>query len=125
MNFEFDKNVFRKLLSKQGAVLLDRVLNDSEIREIYQIGDLMSRIELETPHDYSHALRAMCICAELIKLVQGTNLRAEVYKLLDKESMNLALLIASYMHDIGNFVNREEHALAGAIIGFNILNKYF
>ncbi len=125
LKFEIDRKFLSRILSKEGFKTLDCLLNDEEIKEIYEIGDLMARLEHETPHDHSHAIRAMCICAELIKLIQRTNLSLEVYKLLDNKSMNLALLTASYLHDIGNFINREEHALAGAMLAFNILDKYF
>ncbi|WEU40471.1 MAG: HD domain-containing protein [Candidatus Odinarchaeum yellowstonii] len=124
MKFEIDREFFSRILSKKGFAILESLLNDKDIKEIYEIGDLMARLERETPHDYSHAVRAVSICAELIKLIQRTRLSVEVYKLLDKKSMNLALLTASYLHDIGNFVNREEHALAGAMLAFNILDKY-
>lgn len=124
MKITFKKQFFKTLLSPQGADILWRILEDMEIRSIYETADLISRVELETPHDYTHALRATYICGKLIQLVKDTNLRSELYKILDEQSMNLALLIASYLHDIGNFVNREEHALAGSIIAFNILDKY-
>ncbi len=125
LKFEVDKRFLSKILSRDGFNILERVLEDEEVKEIYEIGDLMARLERETPHDHSHAIRAMCICAELITLIQRTTLSLEIYKLLDKKAMNLALLTASYLHDIGNFVNREEHALAGSMLAFNILDKYF
>ena len=31
--------------------------------------------------------------------------------------------IAAYMHDIGNVVNRHDHALSGATMAFRILDK--
>ena len=34
-----------------------------------------------------------------------------------------AVKIAAYMHDIGNLVNRVEHAQSGAIMAFNILKE--
>ena len=39
----------------------------------------------------------------------------------DKRLVELAK-IASYLHDIGNLVNREEHSQSGAIIAFRILD---
>lgn len=40
----------------------------------------------------------------------------------DKRTVELAR-IAGYMHDIGNVVNRENHAQTGAILSYNILKE--
>jgi len=40
----------------------------------------------------------------------------------DKRDIELAK-IASYMHDIGNIVNRHDHAQSGAIIAFRLLDN--
>jgi len=40
----------------------------------------------------------------------------------DERTVELAK-IAAYMHDIGNVVNRAEHAQSGAIMAFRILDK--
>ena len=39
-----------------------------------------------------------------------------------KESIELAR-IAGYLHDIGNAVNRLDHAHSGAILAYNILKS--
>ena len=31
--------------------------------------------------------------------------------------------IAAYMHDIGNVINRQDHAQSGAVMAFQILDK--
>lgn len=40
----------------------------------------------------------------------------------DKETINLAQ-IAAFMHDIGNVINRIDHAQSGAVMSFRILDK--
>lgn len=40
----------------------------------------------------------------------------------DEETINLAQ-IAAFMHDIGNVINRVDHAQSGAVMSFRILDK--
>lgn len=59
---------------------------------------------------------------------------AHVYKVADTAKYILTTLnyperdielaqIASFMHDIGNIVNREEHAQSGAVMAFRLLDQ--
>lgn len=41
----------------------------------------------------------------------------------DEHTVELAK-IAGYLHDIGNSVNRVDHAHSGAILAYNILGKF-
>lgn len=64
-----------------------------------------------TEHSYAHVTRSATI-AEMILLELGYPERdAELAK------------IAGYMHDIGNVVNRIDHAQSGAMLAFRLLDK--
>ena len=106
MELKLDERPYVNLLSKKGVEILEKILMDPEIHEIYSIGNIMARLEKTTPHDLSHAIRVTLICTKLIKLIKDTKLKNRLYDFLDDKSMNLAMLIASFMHDIGNYFNR-------------------
>jgi metal-dependent HD superfamily phosphatase/phosphodiesterase len=124
LELKLDQRPYVSLLTAEGVEVLEKILMDPEIHEIYTIGNLMARMEKTTPHDLSHAVRAMLICTKLIELVKETKLSNKLYELLDEQSMNLAMLIATFMHDIGNYINREYHSIIASVIAFNLLEKY-
>ena len=64
-----------------------------------------------TEHSFAHATK----CAE----VAGMLLEGLGYS---KHEIELAK-IAAYMHDIGNVINRQDHAQSGAIMAFRLLDK--
>ena len=64
-----------------------------------------------TEHSYPHVTRCAHI-AEMILLELGyTQREAELAK------------IAGYMHDVGNVVNRIDHAQSGAVLAFRLLDN--
>ncbi len=64
-----------------------------------------------TEHSHAHVMKVAQMAAEiLIKLGY------------DDRTVELAE-IAAYIHDIGNVINRVEHAQSGAIMAFQILTK--
>lgn len=65
-----------------------------------------------TEHSFAHVVKA-AEAAEKILLTLGYPEReAELAK------------IAGYIHDIGNIVNRIDHAQSGAILAFHLLEKW-
>ncbi len=63
-----------------------------------------------TEHSYAHVMK-VAILAEKILLELG----------YDKREAELAK-IAGYLHDIGNVINRVDHAQSGAVMAFRILD---
>lgn len=64
-----------------------------------------------TEHSFAHVVKTAHM-AEMILLTLGYSQRvAELAK------------IAGYMHDIGNIVNRVDHAQSGAVMAFRLLDK--
>ena len=62
-----------------------------------------------------HSLPHMENCVAVVKKVMSKLNYCE-------EDINLAQ-IAAFMHDIGNVINRIDHAQSGAIMSFRILDK--
>lgn len=87
------------------------IVNNREIRTYIQKGNALLGVLGYTEHSLRHAAR-VAETAENILLQLGYSEReAELAK------------IAGYIHDIGNVVNRIDHAQTGAVMAFNILTR--
>ena len=64
-----------------------------------------------TEHSLAHVARVASVAKYILETLS-----------YPKEDVELAQ-IACYMHDIGNIVNREEHAQSGAVMAFRILDQ--
>ena len=64
-----------------------------------------------TEHSFNHVLRCVAVVEYILKTLD-----------YDSHTIELAK-IAAYMHDIGNIINRDDHAKSGAIMAFRILDK--
>ncbi|MHA1835658.1 MAG: HD domain-containing protein [Candidatus Odinarchaeia archaeon] len=124
MELKLSKTPFKDLLNPTGLQTLYKIISAKEFRDLYKAANYMIRAERETPHDVKHAIRTMLICAKLIDLVNEIPLRNNLYILLDWETVNFCMLTSAYLHDIGNYINRDFHSLAGSIIAFKLLDKY-
>lgn len=90
-------------------VTLDTVKHSEEVKELV----LATERQLNSLGYTEHSIRHMNIVSERaghILNVLGYN----------KEEVELAK-IAGYLHDIGNAVNRTDHAHSGAILAYNLL----
>lgn len=63
-----------------------------------------------TEHSFSHVLRVASVASQILR------------KLGFKERDAELASIAGYLHDIGNVVNRVDHAQSGAVMAFRILD---
>ncbi|MHA1237923.1 MAG: HD domain-containing protein [Candidatus Odinarchaeia archaeon] len=117
-------NEIKPQLSTKGYEILEDIVNDQKIRRLYQAADFMCREELVTPHDFTHAIRTLLICSKLINLVKETRLKYSTSNEITEEERNFCMLTASYLHDVGNYYNRDFHALSGAMfVGSYLENK--
>lgn len=92
-------------------VTYDEVRNSKEILTYIQRADLSLQRMGFTEHSLAHVTK--------VAVTAGDMLLALGY---DKRTVELAR-IAAFMHDIGNLVNRADHAQSGAIMAFRILDK--
>ena len=87
------------------------VKNSPEIRTYITQADASLLALGYTEHSFAHVTK----CAEL-----ASSILAQLD--YDQRQVELAR-IAGYMHDIGNVVNRVDHAQSGAVMAFRILDK--
>ncbi|WP_330634618.1 HD domain-containing protein [Anaerovorax sp. IOR16] len=64
-----------------------------------------------TEHGFAHAGKVSEKAGEILKMLGYSNRMTELAK------------ISAYMHDIGNCINRHDHAQSGAIMAFRILDR--
>lgn len=90
-------------------VTYEMVRHSAEINTYIQQADA-SLIALGfTEHSFAHVTRCAAVASHLLEELGA-----------DERQVELAR-IAGYMHDIGNLVNRVDHAQSGAVMAFRIL----
>ena len=87
------------------------ILANEEIRTYITQADA-SLIALGfTEHSFAHVVKCAETAASLLSQMGYDERQIELAK------------IAGYMHDIGNVINRADHAQSGAVMAFRILDK--
>lgn len=92
-------------------VTYETIKNDPDIRTYITQADA-SLIALGfTEHSFAHVTKCAETASSLLRDLGYGDRETELAK------------IAGYMHDIGNLVNRNDHAQSGAVMAFRILDK--
>lgn len=87
------------------------IKQSEEIRAYIKQADISLAARGFTEHSFAHVTK----CAEVAgKLLEDLGYNARAVELVK---------IAAFMHDIGNVVNRVDHAQSGALMAFRILDK--
>ncbi len=90
-------------------VTYEQVKNSADIKTYLQRGEHVMNAIQYTEHGFAHA-------------TLSANRAAQVLSVLGYDERTLELAkIAGYMHDIGNSVNRHDHAQSGAIMAMQLL----
>ena len=92
-------------------ITLEDIKNNKEFKTYIEIGDKHLGIKGFTKHDFGHVTKVAEIAGDILENLGFSKREVELAK------------IAAYIHDIGNMVNRQEHAQTGACISFNILTR--
>ncbi|MDY2861041.1 MAG: HD domain-containing protein [Oscillospiraceae bacterium] len=92
-------------------VTYDQIKNDKDIKTYIMMADQTLSALGFTEHSLPHVTRAADVAGRILTKLG-----------YDKRTVELAK-IAGYMHDIGNTVNRVDHAQSGAIMTFRILTN--
>ncbi len=98
-------------MSEYRTVTPEEIYQDREVRAYIERGNQCLGAIGFTEHGFAHAKR----CSDSA----GSILRALQYP---PRTCELAA-IAGYLHDIGNTVNRVDHAHSGALMAFTLLNR--
>lgn len=92
-------------------VTYETVKASSEIRTYITQADASLLALGFTEHSFAHVTRCAMTAARLLEQLHYSPREVELAK------------IAGFMHDIGNVVNRIDHAQSGAVMAFRILDK--
>lgn len=90
-------------------VTYDDVVNNVEVRELIKNAQKQLDVLGYTEHSARHVSLVAERAASILQTLGYDEHRVELAR------------IAGYMHDIGNSVNRVDHAHTGAILAYNIL----
>lgn len=93
------------------TITFEDIRNNEEINLYIQSADDYLKSIGYTEHSFNHVLRCVAVIEYILKTLD-----------YDSHTIELAK-IAAYMHDIGNVINRDDHAKSGGIMAFRILDK--
>ena len=92
-------------------ITYDYIIRNNDIRTYISNADAAVAFQGYTEHSFTHVEKV----AETVKML----LTALCY---DERTVELGR-IAAYMHDIGNVINRIDHAQSGAVMAFRLLDN--
>lgn len=87
----------------------DQIRHDPDVRALIEAGNAALGVLGYTDHGYAHAGVTAAVAGDILATLG-----------YDQRTCELAR-IAGFMHDIGNAVNRADHAHSGATLAFTIL----
>ncbi len=90
-------------------ITFEDVVNNAEVNELIINAQKQMDVIGYTEHSIRHVSLVAARAAQILESLGYDERRVELAK------------IAGYMHDIGNCVNRVDHAHTGAILAYNIL----
>lgn len=90
----------------------EMIRQNEDIRVYIACADESMKAMGYTEHSFSHVTRVAEDAKKMLKAFGA-----------DERTQELAW-IAGYMHDIGNVINRVDHAQSGALMTFRILDKF-
>lgn len=93
------------------SLTFENVKNNEEIKTYIRKADESMKAIGYTEHSFAHVMKTAQQAADILEKLGYSARTVELAR------------IAGYMHDIGNVVNRHDHAQSGAIMTFRILDK--
>ncbi|MGN0736525.1 MAG: HD domain-containing protein [Anaerovoracaceae bacterium] len=92
-------------------VTFEDVKNNPDVRAYISKAD-ESLIALGyTEHSFAHVTKVATVAADILETLGHSDHEIELVK------------IAGFLHDIGNIVNRVDHAQSGAVMAFRLLDR--
>ena len=93
------------------TITFDMIRNSQEIRTYITQADQSLMALGFTEHSFAHVTRCAEVAAGILEQLGYDSHQQELSR------------IAGFMHDIGNVVNRHDHAQTGAVMAFRILDR--
>jgi metal-dependent HD superfamily phosphatase/phosphodiesterase len=92
-------------------ITLEDLKNNEEIKALFEVADKQLAAMGYTEHSFRHVGLVSSVAGEILTKLGYGEREAELAKM------------AGYLHDIGNAVNRVDHAHYGAVLAYQILTK--
>lgn len=92
-------------------ITFEEIKNNDAIKTYIECADRTLAAMGYTEHSYAHVCKVAQTAADILATLGYSERECELAQ------------IAGYMHDIGNVINRHEHAQSGAVMAFRILDK--
>lgn len=92
-------------------ITFEDIKNNEEIKTYIRQADASLLALGFTEHSFPHVMRCADLASRWLLQLGYSEEEAELAR------------IAAYMHDIGNVVNRHDHAQSGALMAFQLLEK--
>ena len=102
----FDKNRVERYYN-----ILDEIDPSIDKKSLESVANMLNNINMKDKYTYGHSERVVIYAKKFATYLQ----------MKDKDKKEL--LLGAYLHDIGNCVNRTDHAHSGAILAYNILKE--
>lgn len=93
------------------SITFDDVKNNGDIKAYISKADESLTALGYTEHSFAHVTKVAVVAAEILEKLGHSRHEIELVK------------IAGYLHDIGNIVNRVDHAQSGAVMAFRLLDR--
>lgn len=90
---------------------LENIKSNEEIKTYIRRADESLAALGYTEHGFAHVMKTAVVAGEILKTLGYSEGDVELS------------MVAGYLHDIGNVVNRADHAQSGAILAFTILRE--
>ena len=92
-------------------ISFEDIRNNPKIRAYIEAGNDVLGVLGFTEHHFAHAQRVALNAGQLLLDLGYSEREAELAR------------IAGFMHDIGNMINRTDHAQSGALLAFRLLDQ--
>ncbi len=115
----------------KSSPLLERAVQvleeDEEVQELLRLANVFAVHRLKyNDHGPTHARIAAGAALELLDLLIDANIMPSCIRdgtCTDLDEARLIVLLAAYLHDIGNAVHRDKHEYTGALLAKDILDR--
>jgi len=118
------KHVAESEILRRAFELLE---SDDEVQELIKMSNIMAVGRLRyNDHGIVHARIVSGAALELFDLLTERGVKPSTLRFgtaRNVEEAKLIVLMAAYLHDIGNAVHRDNHELIGALISKDILDR--
>jgi metal-dependent HD superfamily phosphatase/phosphodiesterase len=111
---------------KKATKLLELLENDREVNQFLELSNVVTMLRLHmNDHGKMHSKIVALNSIRIYKILLKNKIFGNIQKegIGGEEEEIIALLLGSYLHDIGNSISRENHELLGLILAKPIIER--